>query len=441
MKSIKLFSIIVIMIFANGILKAQTEIPPELLEIFMPASGSTIDTNTTDGMAQVSPYCPRLSPWYTDSSFFMINPNSIEKIVGVNFFIFQKNDGSANFQEDDTEHIKIFQDIEIALNNRFKNLRQLCGLVNTDTKIRFVCTPIFVRNSDLWKGKERHLWAQAFEATPGSPNGINVLFFMHEDAYVKNVIENDSIKHWEKEWNTLPPSTTFFNVPYLYINAPNLFVKYHWMKNWATVQYGLPWNPAIYGWFIDGTVKGLAHELGHCFNIRNNIVPQNYCDSANIMNPVGSSSHDYLSDWEISIIHRAFAVTTARKYVHDQTTLDAPLVITDSKFIDFDVRLYRDIVIESGAQLTITCKVLMPSSGRIIIHPGGKLIVDGGILTNACSDKLWQGIYISGNADMPQTAQYQGVTVLSLLTMKIFLPPTTLLLERTLPCGEFWACK
>ncbi|MCL2706472.1 MAG: hypothetical protein FWE72_09730, partial [Spirochaetaceae bacterium] len=411
MKLIKLFTLILIMPFINGVLKAQSEIPIELLEIIVPINGPTIEPDILDDDSPVLLSCPKISPLYNDSSFFMINPNSIEKVVRVNFIVFQKNDGSGNFQADDPEHIKIFDDFELALNNCFKNLHQICGLINKDAKIRFVCTPTFVRDSNLWKGIGVSQWVQTFENTPGSPSGINVLFYINESAYIKNIIENDSTYYYGQDiWSANLPNSTNFDQASR-INAPDLFVKHHWMKNWVTVHTGLPWIPTIYNWFIGSmSSSALGHEIGHSLGLLDIFYPLNNCDSANIMRQQFGGGRNYLSDTQINKIHNSLAVTSVRKYVNDPTALDVPLVITDTKFIDFDVKLYRDIIIESGAQLTITCKVLMPSSGKITIKPGGKLALDGGILTSSCPYKLWYGILVAGNDTLPQTPESnQGV--------------------------------
>jgi hypothetical protein len=37
------------------------------------------------------------------------------------------------------------------------------------------------------------------------------------------------------------------------------------------------------------------------------------------------------------------------------------------------------------------------------IHPGGKLVLDGGTLTNACEDEMWQGITVLGNPSLQAT--------------------------------------
>lgn len=55
--------------------------------------------------------------------------------------------------------------------------------------------------------------------------------------------------------------------------------------------------------------------------------------------------------------------------------------------------LLGDIEIQEGATLTIQCQVSLPVGAKIIIKPTGKLILDGGIVTNRCGDE-WEGIEI-----------------------------------------------
>ena len=71
-----------------------------------------------------------------------------------------------------------------------------------------------------------------------------------------------------------------------------------------------------------------------------------------------------------------------------------------------------DIVVSCGVTLTVKGVVKMAHKRRITIKPGGKLIVDGGKITNSCPDKLWNGILVSGNINLPQTSQNQGTVEL-----------------------------
>ena len=64
---------------------------------------------------------------------------------------------------------------------------------------------------------------------------------------------------------------------------------------------------------------------------------------------------------------------------------------------DFEWNSCKDleshIIIESGATLTIRCRVSLPVDAKIEVKSGAKLIIDGGRLHNDCGD-LWQGIEI-----------------------------------------------
>ena len=69
------------------------------------------------------------------------------------------------------------------------------------------------------------------------------------------------------------------------------------------------------------------------------------------------------------------------------------------------------ITIDSGAVLTITNTLHCTDSARIIVRPGGTLIVDGGTLTSACAGAMWQGIEVVGDRTKHQTAAHQGTVI------------------------------
>ena len=55
-----------------------------------------------------------------------------------------------------------------------------------------------------------------------------------------------------------------------------------------------------------------------------------------------------------------------------------------------DYYVGRDIIIDSLKTLNLTGAIHMNDSCRIIVHPGGKLVVNGGTLTNACDGEMWE---------------------------------------------------
>jgi len=69
--------------------------------------------------------------------------------------------------------------------------------------------------------------------------------------------------------------------------------------------------------------------------------------------------------------------------------------------------LDSDLVIPYDATLTITSTLYMSQGKKIIIEPRGKLIIDGGKITNRCND-TWQGIEVWGNSSQTQYPDNYG---------------------------------
>ena len=61
-----------------------------------------------------------------------------------------------------------------------------------------------------------------------------------------------------------------------------------------------------------------------------------------------------------------------------------------------------DIVVNNGASLTVESNIKLSSDAKVIVKPGGRLIVDGGHLTNLCSEEMWPGIQVWGNSALHQ---------------------------------------
>ncbi|MDY6326072.1 MAG: hypothetical protein SPL47_02005, partial [Bacteroidales bacterium] len=66
------------------------------------------------------------------------------------------------------------------------------------------------------------------------------------------------------------------------------------------------------------------------------------------------------------------------------------------------------LVIDSMATLTVKDSLLFTPTARLIVRPGGKLLVDGGVLTSACEGGMWRGIEVMGNPGKRQEARHQG---------------------------------
>lgn len=64
-----------------------------------------------------------------------------------------------------------------------------------------------------------------------------------------------------------------------------------------------------------------------------------------------------------------------------------------------------DIIIENGGELTVTSELYMSEDKKIIVEPGGNLIIDGGKITSGCG---WQGIEVYGIANTEQNSSTFG---------------------------------
>ena len=129
----------------------------------------------------------------------------------------------------------------------------------------------------------------------------------------------------------------------------------------------------------------------------------------NIMGGTQESRH--FSALQCGRIYRALQVSNLRKFAYGEEN-PPDLHITSNQVVDYTKKYYQTVIVDSGVTMTVTCRVEMIPSAKIIVRPGGKLIVDGGTLTSACPNELWQGIEVVGDRTKRQLAQYQGTVEL-----------------------------
>jgi hypothetical protein len=169
----------------------------------------------------------------------------------------------------------------------------------------------------------------------------------------------------------------------------------------------------------------LCHEIGHTFDLDHTFDCSNQCSSEidhsiecggtcgcstpsnpsnNMMSYNGGNNALTPCQWEIMfnylLENNPQFVTWSSGCSGSSSILTiASTVIWDSpKFIK------QNIVIESGAALTIKwCKVRMGLDNTITVKRGGRLIVDGGTITNLCEGRnTWGGIFVWGNSNLTQ---------------------------------------
>ena len=108
----------------------------------------------------------------------------------------------------------------------------------------------------------------------------------------------------------------------------------------------------------------------------------------------------------ISSCKNVYIVENNEAYYIDSTlisTLSFPSTFTIGGTVD----------IGAGTTITWTDKTVhIAKDARLIVRPGGKLVVDGGTLTSACPGEMWQGIEVVGDRTKRQLAQWQGTVEL-----------------------------
>jgi len=114
-----------------------------------------------------------------------------------------------------------------------------------------------------------------------------------------------------------------------------------------------------------------------------------------------ANASNYNGQITAGIIDAYAAVQMAQSY---QGT---DVVITQNTIYDTDKVISGDLVIESGAQLTVNSTVTLKfnEGSRLLVKRGAKLVVDGGTLTVNCGEK-WLGISVEGNSNVGQALSH-----------------------------------
>lgn len=89
------------------------------------------------------------------------------------------------------------------------------------------------------------------------------------------------------------------------------------------------------------------------------------------------------------------------------------LVISEDTTWNTFIRMDRDVLVDSGAVLTIAsgAEIAFPDNAKITVLPGGKLVLDGGTLTNLCYH-MWKGVEVWGDPALAQNPANQGILVI-----------------------------
>jgi hypothetical protein len=178
-------------------------------------------------------------------------------------------------------------------------------------------------------------------------------------------------------------------------------------------------NPDMQAMRLDVQAGLLNHEVGHVLGLSHTWNTSDGCDdtptNANCWSysdnsPCNSEWSNNLMDYntyknsvtpcQIGRIHFNIGnlKSTQRKYIQPtwcEYNPDKTISITgrDNVVWSCNKDVESDIIIGKNATLTVHCRLSMPEGSRIIIKPGGKLILNGSTLSNDCGKK-WKGIEV-----------------------------------------------
>ncbi|MCH7535126.1 MAG: hypothetical protein IH948_05185 [Bacteroidetes bacterium] len=105
----------------------------------------------------------------------------------------------------------------------------------------------------------------------------------------------------------------------------------------------------------------------------------------------GTSGSGYISPLQAGRMHRSLALSNMRQYVKGSPVSTTPVEITEDEEIDFNLRLYSNVVIKPGVTLTVLCELNMPRRGTIVVEKGGELVVVGLISSESAGTPGWLG--------------------------------------------------
>jgi hypothetical protein len=122
-----------------------------------------------------------------------------------------------------------------------------------------------------------------------------------------------------------------------------------------------------------------------------------------------------ITDIEFDVFHNEIYISTFGRGYWKSAMSCAPMAdlhITANSQITIPTLANHSIVVEPGVVFTVTSTLSFVENARLIVEPGGKLIVNGGTLTNGCSNAFWEGVEVRGHSNLSQTPANQGVVEL-----------------------------
>lgn len=363
-------------------------------------------------------------PEYKKPSSYIPDPKHPQatpiRYVRINFHIMQRSDGTGNFNE--AAGKKFCRDLVDQSNNRWSNNLQMNlpegnNTAVLPTSIRVVLArdsetgedAIYFHKNDtlcFWNRSLKKGYASLSDQTVikkyaiGTDSIINIFLMEHvpdsldSPTYgggtLSGISFGGSIKLFSMQLQATlvkyrDDGTSFTHDPFFLSKLMNhelghsFGLNHTW--NWDDGCDDTPKNPGCWSQTGKSPCDGI---------ISNNMMDYNWSQQAVTPCQIGKMQYHFSKEKD-----------GARKYVIpywcEYHPFDRVVITKNENVVWNGMRdLWGDIEIRSGATLTIRSIVSLPEKAKIIVKPGGKLIIDGGIVTNRCGDK-WDGIEIWRN--------------------------------------------
>jgi hypothetical protein len=366
----------------------------------------------------------------SNDALYVPEPSMEIKTVRLVLHVMQRSDSTLNLNENDSLHLKWLNNCDDYLNFLMSNLQEeWCDGVLTnspyvqDSRIRFKTEAVVWHQDDQGWNNNSTTFAQSDVTLCSSYCYDN---FALDREHVLNIYIIGSTRTLEGyEYSPSPdevmkgcgpgyygPSSNYITLVGLYDN----FLRYPQGYYGDSSYIGQPW--------VEYPL--LLHEIGHCLGLLHSWTPTqemlfDLCDTdympscipestINCSNNVMSYSNTRLNFNYLQLAHMHQLLSGGSR-----TAMLCECIRDESR----DVEIENDqtwltgkvfggnLIVNSGVTLIIKCKVNMPKGGAIIIKPGGKIIIDGGVCTNSCG-YFWNGIEVWGQDNQPQLASTQG---------------------------------
>lgn len=339
------------------------------------------------------------------------------KYIRLNFHIMRKSDGSGNFSEEQGRwYVK---ELLRLANGKLENNGKMNLPINNNTAVlpmryRYVLTPRPNDPNDdgIYFHDDDELCALIGDM--GNKNGKRLKNNYKRDVYRKYGVQKDTVlnvfvmayppKHLREK--------TFISRGIAFMNWVKITTAYEDIKRWKN-------NPANINNEMWMATRNLHHEIGHCFGLRHSWAGNDGCDDTphhpncwnkHLKNEAGCEGINSNNVMDYNTSRSAWSpcqIGTCHYTMSRKNSKMRPLLVpTWCEFKETSmIRIYDDVewagakdieghlVIQNGGSLTIRCRLSIPPNGKIVVHPKGKLILDGAELENDCGKK-WEGIEV-----------------------------------------------